>query len=285
VFTVNAIATTTVQMFRLRSTSDPPPRGPAPLPTPKAPESPASFPECMSTRKIRTIESATWTTARIVYTPGRVPKEQSLHCPRVRPARTSICVVAAVGALATASPAAGAARPSCNVPGSRTVLSTATARVYYTGAGTPWVCHRRTGRRTELDTAVDRFYAPGDATLGLLRLAGDRFAFTWMDPGIPAVWVQSMDLRTGRFLHRLRIRPSISSDPADVRVAALVARPSGAVAWTQMLEGERSVWRLDAHGPQRLDAGPGIGLFSLRVSRAGRLTWRRDGAPRAATLR
>ena len=37
-----------VQRFRLRSTSEPPPNGPAPVPTPKAPESPASLPECMS---------------------------------------------------------------------------------------------------------------------------------------------------------------------------------------------------------------------------------------------
>ncbi|MDX6670144.1 MAG: hypothetical protein QOI91_507 [Solirubrobacteraceae bacterium] len=203
----------------------------------------------------------------------------------MRPGKTSICALAAVGALAAGAPAAGAARPSCEVPGSRTVLSTATARVYYTAAGQPWACHRPTGRRTALDTAVDRFYAPGDATLGLLRPAGATFAFTWVDPGIPAVWVQSMDLRTGRFLHRLRIRPALSAEPADVRVAALVTRPGGAVAWTQVLEGERSVWRLDARGLRRLDAGPGIEPFSLRLSRAGRLTWRRDGAPRDATLR
>jgi hypothetical protein len=196
----------------------------------------------------------------------------------------SICLAAALCALA-AGPAAGAARPSCNVPGSRTALSTTAARIYYTRAGTPWGCHRRTGRRTQLDTAVDRYYAPGDATLGLLRPAGDVLAFTWIDPGIPAVWVQSVDLRTGRFAHRLRIRPELSAEPADVRVAALVTRSNGSVAWTQMLEGERSVWRLDARGPRRLDAGAGIELFSLRLSRAGGLTWRRDGVPREATLR
>jgi hypothetical protein len=50
----------------LRSTSEPPPNGPAPVPTPKAPDSPASFPECISTRKITTTEMKTWTTERIV---------------------------------------------------------------------------------------------------------------------------------------------------------------------------------------------------------------------------
>ena len=39
-------ANKTVQRFRLRSTSEPPPNGPAPVPTPKAPDSPASLPEC-----------------------------------------------------------------------------------------------------------------------------------------------------------------------------------------------------------------------------------------------
>ena len=36
VLTTNAIAKPTVQRLRLRSTSDPPPSGPAPVPTPKA---------------------------------------------------------------------------------------------------------------------------------------------------------------------------------------------------------------------------------------------------------
>jgi hypothetical protein len=203
----------------------------------------------------------------------------------VRLGKTAICVTAAASALAAAAPAGAATRPICDVPGSRTVLSTKTVRVYYTGAGKPWACYRLTGRRTALDIAVDRFYAPGDAALRLLRPAGRVLAFTWVDPGIPAIWVQSVDLRTGRFLHRLHIRPFASGDPADVRVPALVARSSGAVAWTQALEGERSVWRFDARGLRRLDVGPGIELFSLRLNAGGRLAWRRDGAPREATLR
>ena len=64
VLTANAIAKPTVQRFRLRSTSEPPPSGPWPVPTPKAPERPASLPECMSTRKIRTTEMATWMTEK-----------------------------------------------------------------------------------------------------------------------------------------------------------------------------------------------------------------------------
>ena len=44
VFPTNRIAKKTVQRLRLRSTSEPPPSGPWPVPTPNAPESPASFP-------------------------------------------------------------------------------------------------------------------------------------------------------------------------------------------------------------------------------------------------
>ena len=57
-----------VQRLRLRSTIDPPPSGPAPVPTPKAPDRPESFPECMSTRKMRMTAMTTWMTDRIVST-------------------------------------------------------------------------------------------------------------------------------------------------------------------------------------------------------------------------
>ncbi len=53
-FATNSSANPIVQRFRLRSTSEPPPKGPAPVPTPKAPESPESLPECMRMSTIRT---------------------------------------------------------------------------------------------------------------------------------------------------------------------------------------------------------------------------------------
>ena len=56
----NRIAKKIVQRLRLRSTIEPPPSGPVPLPTPKAPERPESLPECSSTRKITISERATW---------------------------------------------------------------------------------------------------------------------------------------------------------------------------------------------------------------------------------
>jgi hypothetical protein len=66
VFTTNRTANRIVQRSRLRSMSEPPVVPPA-TPTPKAPDIPASFPECSSTRKIRTTAMKTWTTERTAY--------------------------------------------------------------------------------------------------------------------------------------------------------------------------------------------------------------------------
>ena len=68
VFRVNRIAKKTVQRLRLRSTIEPPPSGPVPLPTPNAPDRPESLPECISTRKMRTTAMMTCRTERIAST-------------------------------------------------------------------------------------------------------------------------------------------------------------------------------------------------------------------------
>src|SRR5204862_49227 len=86
-----AIANATVQRLRLRSTSEPPPSGPLPVPTPNAPDRPASFPECMRMRKIRTIAMTTWATARIVKT-TRPWYPASLGDLRHPPVRTAAAV-------------------------------------------------------------------------------------------------------------------------------------------------------------------------------------------------
>ena len=68
----NSTAKKIVQRLRLRSTSEPPPSGPVPLPTPKAPERPESLPECIRIRSTVTTAIATSRTERIVSTPHRV---------------------------------------------------------------------------------------------------------------------------------------------------------------------------------------------------------------------
>jgi hypothetical protein len=193
-----------------------------------------------------------------------------------------MCLVLAAGALLVPARAQAA---SCAYTGSRTVLSNSVARIYYTPAGRPYSCYWITGRRVPLDMFVDRFYAPRDAHLGLLRMDGRMLGYTWVDPGIPAVYVHSVDLRLARFPRRTAIRPATSAEPSSVRVTDLVVRTTGAIAWIQQLEGELSVWRLDAGGQRRLDAGAGIGPASLRMVAGGRVAWNRDGTRRSAALR
>jgi hypothetical protein len=196
-----------------------------------------------------------------------------------------IAVVAAAAlALAPPAPTAGFVRLSCFPPRTRTVFQTAAVRVYYTAAREPFGCLRARGRRVPLDRFVDPYYTPGDARLGQLRLAGETLGYTWIDPGIPAVYVHSVNLRFGLTLRRVELTPVAILDPAAVAVTSLAVRGSGALAWIQRLEGETSVWRSDRRGLRRLDVGAGIAPTSLRLRRT-RLTWRNTGVVRRATLR
>src|SRR5262245_38017403 len=68
-FSRNRIAKKIVQRLRFRSTIEPPPSGPVPLPTTKAPDIPESLPECISTRKTKTTDITTCRTDRIASTP------------------------------------------------------------------------------------------------------------------------------------------------------------------------------------------------------------------------
>jgi hypothetical protein len=201
----------------------------------------------------------------------------------VRPLRAAICAGLAAGAAAAVAPPPAAAAPSCAATGSRTVFANPVARIFYTRAGRPYSCYRITGRRVPLDMFVDRFYAPGDARLGHLRMTGRILAYTWVDPGIPAVYVHSVDMRVARFWRRVKVAPPTSAEPSSVRVNDLVARRSGAIGWIQRVDGEVSVWRFDARGRRRLDVSPLIAPVSLRLV-GGRLTWERDGVPRSASL-
>jgi hypothetical protein len=188
----------------------------------------------------------------------------------------------AVAAASTQAPAPAEAA-SCALAGSRTVRSTPFARVYYNRARRPFSCYRLTGRRTVLDLQVDRFYAPGDAKLGLVRITKRMLGYTWIDPGIPAVYIHSVDMRTGRFKHRTKIEPLIVSDPSAVAVPQIVVNATGSLAWIQRVEGFSSVWRFDRRGRKRLSADTTQRIASLRL-RGTRLTWRQAGRLRSASL-
>ena len=191
-------------------------------------------------------------------------------------------LVAAV-ALGAAPVSAPAAR-SCAVTGSETVRDTPFARIYYTRQGRPYSCYRLTGRRVALDTQVDRFYAFKDAHLGLVRISRRILGYTWIDPGIPAVYVHSLDMRTGRLKHRTKIEPLIVIDPSAVAVPQIVVTATGSVAWIQRLEGYYSVWRMDRHGRRRIGGPDTTRPTSSLLLRGTRLTWRQAGRLRTSRL-
>ena len=190
--------------------------------------------------------------------------------------------LAVAAAWADAPVTASAA--SCALAGSRTVRSTPFARVYYNRARRPFSCYRLTGRRTVLDLQVDRFYAPGDAKLGLLRTTGRMLGYTWIDPGVPAVYVHSVDMRTGRFKHRTKIEPLIVIDPSAVAVPQIVVNVAGSLAWIQRVEGFYSVWRFDRRGRRRLSGGDTTRRISSLRLRGTHVTWRQAGRLRSASL-
>jgi hypothetical protein len=195
-----------------------------------------------------------------------------------------VLLAAAATALAAAADApAVVIRSSCSAAGSKTVLRTRLIRVYYTRGKRPIGCLKRSGRRVPLDHWVDPFYSPGDAHLGRLRVAGDVLAYTWIDPGLPAVYVHSVSLRNGRALHRARVEPYTIPEPSSIAVTALVVRSTGGMAWIQRVEGEISVWRFDRRGKRRVGIGPRIALRSLRLA-GSRIAWRNRGRRRTASL-
>jgi hypothetical protein len=193
-------------------------------------------------------------------------------------------VATAAGVALAAEPAA-AGRSSCTAPGSRTVFNSVNVRVYHRRDGAPEACWRPSGRRTRLDRGVDRFYAPRDARLGRARLAGEVLGYTWIDPGIPAVYVHSVNVRRGRYLRRTKIEPLVVFDPSSVAVTSLVVNGRGSLAWVQRVEGETSVWRFDRRGRRRLDTSSTSRITALRLLAGARLTWRKAGTRRTARLR
>ncbi len=200
--------------------------------------------------------------------------------------RTRLLLAATlVAAVAVgAAPASAPAARSCAVVGSKTVRSTPYARIYYTRQGRPFSCYRLTGRRVALDTQVDRFYTFGDAHLGLVRIRRRILGYTWIDPGIPAIYVHSVDMRTGRFKHRTKIEPLVVIDPSAVSVPQIVVTDTGSLAWIQKLEGYYSVWRFDRHGRRRIGGADTTQRTTSLLLRGTRLTWRKAGRLRTSRL-
>ena len=186
---------------------------------------------------------------------------------------------ATLGALP--SPATAA---SCAQPGSTTVRSTLYARIYYDRRKRPFSCYRITGRRVALDIRVDRFYSPGDAKLGVVRITKRMLGYTWVDPGLPAVYVISVDMRTARFKRVVKIEPVVVIDPSAVAVPSIVVNDLGSIAWIQKVEGFSAVWRYDRRGKRRVSGADTTRRVTSLRRDGTRLTWRKAGVLGSSTL-
>lgn len=198
-------------------------------------------------------------------------------------ATASVVALVAVWALVALAPPAHAQRSSCAAAGSRTVLNGATVRIFLSRTGKPYGCLRATNHRTALDRFVDPFYAPFDARIALVRLAGPVIGYTFVDPGVPVVHIRSVNLATSRYLRRATVQPAVDQDPLAASVTSIVVSRSGGLAWIQRLDTVVQVRRLDRRGARVLDSRPRIFTRSLRLA-GGLLTWRRAGVLRRSTL-
>lgn len=215
------------------------------------------------------------------------------------PTKLALAAAAAVAAAGSlAAPAAATSlvarpgRPTCKRVGSRTIVSSPTARVYaivgrddgeYGAPVTVVGCWRAQERRR---VVLQRFGAGQSASVERKRLAGRHVALqtTVVDvactkymgsaPECVSHGLASYDLRTGR------LRAS-----GDGRATAFALADRGWLAWVTQPDasGAVAVWAQDGAGRRQLDAGA-IDPRSLSVT-VDVVSWTRDGVEQTATLR
>jgi len=185
--------------------------------------------------------------------------------------------------------------PSCSLSGSKTLLTTRDARVFYktsskTGTTTEYACLFVRNKRFELASGDSEPGGSGD-TASLETLSGSYVAYvlghyddsTRYDPsfaGFPAT-VVSINLSTGA---QLRF-PAVAAKPPASGVSDLVLRGNGSFAWIGSGAGATEVHRLkvgDA-ADTTLDSGTGIQAGSLGLG-GGTLYWTKGGMPFSAPL-
>jgi hypothetical protein len=181
---------------------------------------------------------------------------------------------------------APAADRLCRPPHSRTLLATATTRVYDVptdyGANRVFACRYARGRAWSLG---DTYEDPGgndSLFLEPVRPSGRYLAyvktFTYRDrPAGAELFVR--DLQTGRRLHHY--------ERSDYTIGNGVAMDrQGSIAWVgKVARSGYEVRRADRLGENtRLDAGPDIDPESLGLKRSV-VSWRNAGVSRAAPLR
>jgi hypothetical protein len=191
--------------------------------------------------------------------------------------------------------AAGRSTARCEARGIETVFRTPRVRV--------WVARTRERRSTvrgsfgcllRVDRPV-RLDASGSFAGRPFRVAGGKLAYSlvldeFINPeGGPTERVMVVDLAAGRRVRETcpgGVRGCIDAEADSFDVRAMVVLPSGGVAWSATDGVHEYVGKADAgRRPELLDrAERGLEARSLR-RRGHRLTWRRDGRTRSATLR
>jgi hypothetical protein len=216
-----------------------------------------------------------------------------------RSLRIAVSALALTGLLVAPQTALAKKRkhrpPACSLSGSKTLLATRDARVFYktsskTGSTTEYACLFVRNKRFPLASGDSDPGGSGD-TASLELLAGSYVAFvrghyddsTRYDPtfqGFPST-VVAINLSTGAELDF----PAVAAKPAASSVSDLVLRRNGSFAWIGSGGGATEVHRLkvgDA-ADALLDSGANIEAGSLALG-GGTLYWTKGGMPFSAPL-
>ena len=200
--------------------------------------------------------------------------------------------LAAVGLLAACGGSVSALgsnqRSPCNPPGSHTLASDASARVF-SAHRSVFGCSRPTGRLTRLGHSGSCL--GGGSFVERVALAGEIVAYGDHRCGVDTGFSQVVVLRLtdGRRVGSFAAVEKPLGPESITSVSSLVARPDGAAAWigvaSSIVGRGRDVEVRAGHGEHRqlLDSGAQIDPGSLRLH-GSRLTWRHGPATRSATL-
>jgi hypothetical protein len=211
---------------------------------------------------------------------------------------TRVAIAGLIALLAVAPPPAIAKkrkhRPApCSLTGSKTLLQTKDARVFYRtsrGTTTEYACMFARNRRFALASGDSEAGGSGD-TASLETLSGSWVAFargrfddsTRYDPsfqGFPESAV-GINLSTGAQLSF----PAVTGNPTASAISDLVLGKNGSFAWIGSGGGRTEVHRLKAGdgADAVLDSGPGIQAGSLALG-GGALYWMKGGSVLTAPL-
>ena len=189
--------------------------------------------------------------------------------------------------IAIAPAGAAAKKKSCAKAGD-TVLRNSSARIYDVGQKV-YACHLATRKRTFLTRYVSAADSPEDVR-GFIRgrLAGRFVAFGdgfGCDRlGDCSASVRVVDTKTGGGVHEVAVTiPAGTPNAGKIpQLPTLHVRTDGSTAFLMGPSSDDTweVWRLNAAGPQRLDAG-NVDPKSMAIS-ANWIYWTRDGQPFSA---